>query len=179
MSLDLYFLIIIITLLLFFVIIFKKSKHLSSASFEGKLLEGWIKTDFNFYKESKNKKYYIMSPKQEEKNNNGDTINIRSTGDNNTIIGKLSVGQQKPILVNSDKTKLLEILPKDKTTTVHISAINGDNRAMLLGQQIYIFLSENGFSNLRGVHTVFVPLTEGVQVIKKEQTEYIILIGLV
>lgn len=120
-----------------------------------------------------------MKSKSEESKNNGDTINIHSTGDNNTIIGKLSVGQQKPTLIDSDKTKLLEILPKDKTTTVHISAINGDNRAILLGQQIYTFLSENGFNNLRGVHTVFVPLTEGVQVIKKEQTEYVILIGLV
>lgn len=169
----------LLIVVLFFVVVFKKLKRLSSASLETKLLEGWIKADFNFSQESKNKKTYIMKPKQEEKNSNGDTININSTGDNNTIIGKLSVEQQKPTLVDSDKTKLLEILPKDKATTIHISAINGDNRAVLLGQQIHTFLSENGFNNLRGVHTVFVPLTEGVQVIKKEQTEYVILIGLV
>lgn len=179
MSLDLYSLIIIVILLLFFVVVFKKSKHLSSASFEAKLVEGWIKAGFNFFPESKNKKTYIMSPKQEEKNNNGDTINIHSTGDHNTIVGKLTVGESRPILVDSDKIKLLEMLPKDKTVTIHVSAINGDNRANMLGQKIATFLSESGFSNLRGVHTVFVPLIEGVQIIKKEQTEYVILIGLV
>lgn len=179
MILNLYYLIILVILLLFFIVIFKKSKDLRSASFEAKLLGLYLKNNYNFYKESKNKKTYIMSPKQEEKNNNGDTINIHSTGDYNTIIGKLTVGKSKPILVDSDKTKLLEMLPKDKTTTIHVSAINGDNRANMLGQKMITFLSENGFSNLRGVHTVYVPLIEGVQIIKKEQTEYVILIGLV
>lgn len=166
---------ILLLVILFFIIIFLRIKHISYASLQ---ITKWIRFEFNFYKKD-NKRYNIMKSKSEENRSGGDTININSAGDNNTIIGKLSVGQQKPTLVDSDKTKLLEILPKDKATIIHISAINGDNRAILLGQQIYTFLSENGFNNLRGVHTVFVPLTEGVQVIKKEQTEYVILIGLV
>lgn len=108
----------------------------------------------------------------------GDNINITNSGNNNTIIGKINLTPQKPILNDQHLQELFKLLP-DKNAVIHISAINGDNRAILLGQQIYTFLNENGFSNLRGVHTVFVPLTEGVQVIKKEQTEYVILIGVV
>jgi hypothetical protein len=73
---------------------------------------------------------------------------------------------------------LFKLLP-DKNAVIHISAINGDNRAILLGEQIFEQLLKCNYKNIRGVHQVFVPLIEGLEVKKEISGEYVVLIGLV
>jgi hypothetical protein len=99
-------------------------------------------------------------------------------GDKFIHIGNLNISPPPPLFTTEQMKDLLRMLP-DKSASTHVSAINGDNRAILLGRQIFQALFESGYTNLKGVHSVFVPLIEGVQVRQEPSGEYVVLIGVI
>lgn len=108
-----------------------------------------------------------------------DDINITSINQSGGITAHtVNYGTKLPELTDDKKEEIMNYLPDNKEAVIHISAINADNRSVYLGNQIFSFLKEF-YPNLRGVHTVIVPIIEGVKIEQTSTDEYVVLIGVV
>lgn len=106
-------------------------------------------------------------------------INVTSINQSGGITAHtVNIGQKPPALSDENKIEILKLLP-NKRAKIFVSAINGDNRAVFLAGQILSFLVKKNLYKLIGVNTVFVPLTQGVQIRKNSDSEYVIVVGLV